>query len=270
VEGQRLKSTKQQAGDTFRVLLFYVSSLIVLMFTSGLTKSLPKPIADLVSVGAAVLLTAGLVLLFTRWSKCRLSDVGLMPGKSTGLRFLLGFLAGFVLAILQAVAVAGSGHHLKLSFVPGFTPSSILAPLTLYFLVACREELVFRSYTLRTLDRTFSSAIAVTVMVIIFVVEHIVAGMPVGMAIIGVGLGGILFSTAALKTKGLSLPLGLHFAWNFGQWIVGFKDTPGIFNAVVDKGYEAQTERLSLTIYILLMLLAITAVVWIYRQPNKR
>ena len=48
-------------------------------------------------------------------------------------------------------------------------------------------------------------------MVIIFILEHILGGTPIGMSIIGVGLGGVLFSIAALKTKGLALPLRHSF-----------------------------------------------------------
>jgi len=236
------------------------------MFTSRLTKSLSKQAADLASIGAAVLLTTALVLLFTRWNKYRLSDIGLTPGKSTVQRFAYGFLIGLLMAVMQALTVAGISSHLKLIVVSNFNIAGILAPLILYFLVACREELVFRSYSLRTLDNTFSSVIAIAVMVGIFIFEHIISGMPLTTALLGVGLGGVLFSIAALKTKGLALPLGLHFAWNFGQWIVGFKNTPGIFNAVVDKGYESRTETLSLIIYTAIMLLAITGIVLFYRK----
>jgi len=257
--------TKKQAGTTVRVLLFYVCSLIVLMFTSRFTKSLPEQTANMISMGAAVLLTIGLILLFTRWSKYRLSDVGLAPGKLTIQRFIIGFMVGLSMATLQAVTVAGISRHLKLIYLPNFTAVSILVPLILYFLVACREELVFRSYSLRALNNAFSPAIAITVMVALFILEHI-AGMPLRMAIPGIGLGGVLFSIAALKTKGLALPLGLHFSWNLGQWCVGFKNTPGIFNAVVDKGYEAQTETLSLIVYIGIMMLAITGVALFYNK----
>jgi len=268
MELQEPKAKKNKAATAARVLLFYLCSLIVLMFTSRFTQGLPEPAADLTSIAAAVLITIGLVLLFTRWNRYHLNDVGLAPGKFTGQRFLIGFLIGLLMAAIQAVTVAGISSHLKLVYVPEFTLNRILPPLILYFLVASREELVFRSYSLRALDNIFSSAIAISAMVIIFILEHIIAGMPTITAVVGIGLGGVLFSIAALKTRGLALPLGIHFSWNFGQWAVGFKNTPGIFKAIVDKGYETQTETLGLGVYILIMLLAITGVILFYRKKS--
>ena len=90
------------------------------------------------------------------------------------------------------------------------------------------------------------------------------------MAIIGSGLGGVLFGVAALKSRGLALPLGLHSAWNFGQWVVGFKNKPGIWNAVVDKGFEKQTENISLTAFAIVMLLAIIAIILFYKRKTKQ
>jgi len=138
-------------------------------------------------------------------------------------------------------ATLGFGH-LRFVFLPGTTALQIIIPFLLYFFVACREELVFRSYFLRRLDYSFPSPFALLVMVVVFIAEHVLAGMEWKMAVIGSGLGGLLFGVAALKTRGLALPIGLHSAWNFGQWMVGFKNKGGVWRAVVEKGYERETE----------------------------
>src|SRR4051812_17004818 len=92
---------------------------------------------------------------------------------------------------------------------------------------------------------------------LIFILEHIASGMTLKMAITGSGSGGVLFGLSALKTKGLALPLGLHSAWNFGQWSMGFKNKPGIWATVVEKGYETRTEHIGLAAFVLVMVLAI-------------
>lgn len=166
------------------------------------------------------------------------------------------------------VAIVWSFGHLKLQYMTIASLQQIMLSFLLYLFVACREELVFRSYPLRSLAYTFSSAVALAIIVAIFIAEHIIAGMSWQMAVVGSGLGGVLFGVAALKTKGLALPLGLHSAWNFGQWIMGFKNEDGLWRAIVDKGYEKDTENIGLAAFVVVIVLAIIGVVLFYRKKN--
>ena len=144
----------------------------------------------------------------------------------------------------------------------------IFSPLLLYFFIACREELVFRSYSLRSLNISLGPILALTIIGIIFIVEHVAGGMTWKMAILGSGAGAILFGVSALKTKGLALSLGLHSAWNFGQWTFGFKNKPGIWEAVVEKGYESEIENVGLTAFVFVMGIAITGICFYYRKSK--
>jgi membrane protease YdiL (CAAX protease family) len=263
----KFKFRMRKLSTLVRVSLFYISSLLVLMFTSWVTKSFSLKVADLLSILLSSVLTFLLVYLFTYWQKLRLADVGMVPGKSTVQRFIAGYVIGISMAVLQALTVLGFGH-LQLIIVPNITFSEIVLPLLLYFFVACREELVFRSYSLRSLDYSFSSSVALPIIVILFIIEHVVAGMSWKMSIIGSGLGGILFGLSALKTRGLALPLGLHSAWNSGQWMMGFKNKPGVWSAVVEKGYERETENIGLAAFVMVMLLAITGIILFYKRQN--
>jgi len=261
------KFRRKQVLTLVRVLFFYMCSLLVLMFTSRLTKNITSELADLSSLVFASVLTFLLVYLFTRWQKLRLNDVGVVPGKLTIQRFVVGYVIGLSMAVIQALTVFGFGH-LQLTIVPNITTQQIILPFFLYFFVACREELVFRSYSLRSLDYSFSSAVGLLFITTIFIVEHVMAGMTWKMAVIGSGLGGILFGLSALKTRGLALPLGLHSAWNFGQWMTGFKNKSGVWNAVVEKGYETETENISLAAFVSVMLLAIIGIVLFYKRKS--
>jgi membrane protease YdiL (CAAX protease family) len=263
------KFRKKRVSTLARVLFFYPCSLLILMFTSRLTKNLSSEAADLLSIVLASVLTFLLVYLFTRWEKLGLADVGVSSGKATIRRFIAGYVIGLLMAVIQALVVFGFGH-LQLTIVPNITALQIVLPLLLYFFVACREELVFRSYSLRSLDYSFSSAVALLFITVIFILEHVVAGMTWKMAIIGSGMGGILFGLSSLKSRGLALPLGLHSAWNFGQWTTGFKNKPGVWNAVVEKRYETETENISLAAFVFVTLLAIIGIVLFYRRKHSR
>ena len=250
-----------------RVIIFYLCSLLVLLFTSRMTKGLSPNVADLLSIFLASVLTFLLVFMFTRWENLHLKNVGVIPGNATVQRFIVGYAIGLLMSAIQGLTVLTFGH-VRFTSVANITVIQILVPFLLYLFVACREELVFRSYSLRSLDYSFSSAVALFFITVIFILEHVVAGMTWKMAIIGSGLGGILFGLAALKTRGLALPLGLHSAWNFGQWMLGFKNKPGILDAVVESGYEQQTENISLAAFSLVMLLTIAGIVLVYKRGS--
>jgi len=250
-----------------RVILFYACTLIVLIPADILSESAEVNIAGQLSMFIATILTFLLVVIFTRWEKLKLNDVGIVPSKKSVSRFSIGFGVGLLMAIMQAMIVLSFGHF-QLKLVPEITITAIVLPLLLYMFAGFREELVFRSYSLRSLSYSLTPFLALIIITVIFVIEHLFGGMTWQNAIIGSGTGAILFGLAALKTKGLALPLGLHIAWNFGQWSLGFKGKPGIWEAIVEKGYESQVQNIGMGAYLLAMGLAITGVCIFYRKEK--
>jgi membrane protease YdiL (CAAX protease family) len=263
------KTRTKQLYTLTRVILFYICSVIVLIFTSSLMKNLSVKVADLFSILLATIVTFLLIVLFTRWEKLTFDQIGLIPRKKSVQRFIAGYTIGLSMAVLQALIVLSFGHF-QLVLVQPITVAEIVLSLLLYLLIACREELVFRSYSLRSLNYSLSSGLALFIITAIFILEHIAAGMTWKMAIIGSGLGGILFGLSALKTKGLALPLGLHSAWNFGQWSMGFKGKPGIWEGVIEKGYESSAANIGLAAFVLVMVLAIIGVLVVYRKESMK
>ena len=71
--------------------------------------------------------------------------------------------------------------------------------------MACREELVFRSYSLRSLGYSLTPIIALIIITVIFILEHVVSGMTWKMAMLGSGAGGILFGFSSVENKRNSL-----------------------------------------------------------------
>src|SRR4051812_13074552 len=97
------------------------------MFTSRLTKSLSKEVADLLSIILASELSFLLVYLFTRWEKLFLIDVGVVPSKASIQRFIIGYVIGLVMAATQVLIVFGFGH-LQLLFISHITAREIIVP----------------------------------------------------------------------------------------------------------------------------------------------
>lgn len=267
ISEKNLKTTSKPFNLVGRVLIFSLCCVFILIFCSILTQNLPSKIVNHSSISLATLLTFLLILLFLKWEKLELSDVGIIPEKYSYLRFIFGYIIGFAMAATQALIVLSYGHF-ELILVQEIAMVDILFSLLLYFVVACREELAFRSYSLRSLNISLGPVWALTIIGAIFIVEHVAGGMTWKMAVLGSGLGAILFGISALKTKGLALPLGLHGAWNFGQWTFGFKNKPGIWEAAVEKGYEGEVENVGLAAFIIVMLTAIVGVFVYYRKSN--
>lgn len=259
--------TTQRFYTVARVLLFSMCCVMILIICSGFTQHLPAAFSDHVSIFSATVLTFLLILLFLKWEKLRLDDVGIIPGNDSIYRFLFGYVIGFGMAASQALIVLIYGHF-QLKLVTEISIVDILSPMLLYFLIACREELAFRSYSLRSLNLSLRPVPALAIIAIIFIIEHVAGGMSWKMAILGSGAGAILFGVSALKTKGLALSLGLHSAWNFGQWSFGFKNKAGIWQAVVEKGYESEIENVGLAAFLFVMAIAIAGIFFYYRNSK--
>jgi membrane protease YdiL (CAAX protease family) len=141
--------------------------------------------------------------------------------------------------------------------------------LLTYIAVSCREELGFRGYPLFRLKGFFGVWGAQIIVALVFAVEHMAGGWPLLRAILGAGVGSLMFGMAAIATRGLAVPIGLHAAWNFGDWILGGKGTPGLWQVVVEEGQQ-QRAQLSGTFGYLTVVSLATITFWLwYRSKTK-
>ena len=65
------------------------------------------------------------------------------------------------------------------------------------------------------------------------------------------------------------MPIGLHAAWNFGQWALGLKGEPGLWKATVEEGLDGPAE-LSGTISYLAVMASATLAFWLWHRGMKR
>ncbi|HMI06332.1 MAG TPA: type II CAAX endopeptidase family protein [Flavobacterium sp.] len=250
-----------------RVLAFCMCCMIVLIVGSSLTKNLPKPWSELLLGIVATVAVFGFTVLFSRWEKIRLDKLGVTPKKGTIRRFIFGFIIGLLLSITHTALVLLFSHA-KIVSVSSLSFSAIVFTFLLYFVLALREELAFRGYPLRALYCSIGSWKSQIIIAVIFSLEHIAGGYTITQAFLGAGTGAILFGIAALRSKGIALPVGIHFAWNLGQWCVGFKNEPGIWNTIIEKGYESKHEQITFIMYLIIMGFAILSF-YLYRVTDQ-
>jgi uncharacterized protein len=253
-----------------RVCLFILCTAALLAFAAPLCSRLPGQWAKLalgVSTSAGTLL---LSQLFLRWERLKLDDAGEAPNKWSAIRLTAGFGVGCLLVGVQTLIVAFSGHVLWV-----YMPVSGLAPIALslgaYLALASREELAFRGYPLRRLEWRFGAWVAQLAIALAFALEHKAGGYTWSNALLGAFVGSLLFGIAALSTRGLAVPIGLHAAWNFGQWLLGQSDTAGVWKPIVEAGYQSKVNHLLIIGYLVAFMLAMAAFgLWGKRQSLSK
>lgn len=249
-----------------RVVFFCLLCPIILATISGLIKDFHTEWNQHLLLIVTIAITYGFTILFVKWERLQLKDVGVIANNMTFKKVVIGFGIGLFMTMLQPAFVLLFGHY-KIALAPSFSFYTILFYFTLYILVAIREELAFRGYPLFSLNYRFGLLTAQIIILIIFSLEHVAGGMTWFQAFIGAGTGALLFGLAALKTNGIALPIGLHAAWNFGQWCLGFKKETGILQGITDKGFENIIERNAWIAYLLIMTIAL--VFFYFYKPTE-
>lgn len=180
------------------------------------------------------LVSAGLVavlLWYSRLGWTQRAACGLGFDRRTPMRFLLGVVLGALL-LAAPVAVLAGVDDVRWVRGPDVEIGTVAAAFTAYLLLSCLEELGFRSYPLLGLQQELGLWTAQAIVAMAFIAYHIAYGQPWFSAVVGTGLGSLLFGTAAVVSRGLALPIGLHAAWNFGSWALGDKGLPGVWTPV--------------------------------------
>lgn len=249
-----------------RVLLFLIACAVVLAFAAPIAQRFAARDFELFLGVVTSIATFALTAIFVRWERLSLADAGAEPNGGSLARLVLGFLIGSVIIAAWAVIslAAGQVHWVR---AHDFDPGSIAVALLAYLSLACREELAFRGYPLRMLDRRFGLWPAQLSIAFMFALEHKLAGATWVDAFLGSGVGSLLFGMAAIATRGLAIPIGIHAAWNLGHWALGLKGTPGVWR-VIERPHSTGVE--GIFVYDAVMLFAVFAFwVW-HRRSAKR
>ena len=248
-----------------RVLLFLIACAAVLAFTEPIAQRSAGKQFELFLGAVTSITTFALTAIFVRWEALSLADVGAKPNGGSLAKLVLGFLIGLVIIAAWAgiSLAAGQVHWIRAN---DFDVRSIAMALLAYLSLACREELAFRGFPLRMLDRRFGLWPAQLFIAVMFALEHKLAGATWVDAFLGAGVGSLLFGMAAIATRGLAMPIGIHAAWNLGHWALGLKGTPGVWRVVEERRNPGVA---GLFIYDVVMLFAMVAF-WLWRRRSAK
>ena len=158
-----------------------------------------------------------------------------LPRRPTAWReWKLGIALGWGLIVLAVLpmAVAGTLHVHFWTSQRAF--GLLLLNLATLAVAALAEEVAFRGYSYRRLIETTGPVAATILMSLLFGVGHMLNPGATWASTLVTILAGVLLSVAWLRTHGLWLGWGLHFAWNasmgilFGLPISGLNDFSSI------------------------------------------
>ena len=251
-----------------RIVLFFVACVAMLIVATPVARLFPKvPLA--ISIGVASSFGAlALTLVFVRWDGVSAHDVGAAPDRHSVSRLAAGFVLGLLLVAINTLAMWCTGHVTWI-WTPAPNLFDAAVTLVVFLLLASREELAFHGYPLRRLESVYGEWVAQAVVALIFALEHVAGGSSWANAFIGSGVGSLLFGMAAIASRGLALPIGLHAAWNFGDWLRGGKDSVGVWKAVVDEAFAGSVETAGMVSYVVLFLLT-TLSFWRWHRISLR
>lgn len=208
----------------WRIAVFIIVVALILFGLSAILVPLFARFGVVRSNELSTFIVHGSVLAAT-WGICRvlekrpLRSVGLGLHERTGIELVQGLLLGALMMTFIFVVNIAFGFA---SFSCKALPLQQILQISLisiidFSLVAFGEELLFRGYLFQTLAEGTTKLTAVIVFAGLFALGHFHNPNATTFSLVNIAIAGVFLSVAYLKTRGLWLPIGTHFTWNYFQ-----------------------------------------------------
>jgi hypothetical protein len=256
---------EQQEGKArvfVRVLVFWGGYLAIVFLASKAIAMVPPPwnqLAAGLSSGAAIY---ALTLLFLRREGRGVGDVGLDFQAMSVPRLFLGVPIGLVIFLLNVLLVGLLVSRMRLQLVPHVNLTKCLLAVCTLLALSFMEELGFRGYPLRTLLLRFRPWQAQAIVAVAFGLSHLTSGWSWYAIVFGVIPSALVFGAAAIASRGLALPTGIHAGVNLARWAT---NGSGVWRIVIDDQARNRTESWASISGIIITLLA-ALVFWRWRS----
>ncbi len=213
----------------YRVLLF-VGLAVILIFLAGtlvasVGSALHKPKQWLMEgaplaafyglLCAALLLQSSFFLRTIDQRSFRTLGLWFYPGWGRELSRGVGLGVGLMVVIVAILVAMGEVGYSGPTSDGTRALLGILVTTGVMLLAAVFEEVAFRGYAFQRMVDEAGPIVAVAVFSGLFGALHLSNPSATLLSTANTALAGVLFSLAYLKTRGLWLPIGLHWAWNF-------------------------------------------------------
>jgi len=213
-----------KAKYIFKSVLFcvvFTGLLVIFSFAKGF---IPNEFERLAHGVIGTLAAFFATVLFLRIDRNRFSSIGLTFERNTVVKFLVGVITGVVIMGLLAMSVIYfTNVEIKVNQESNLLHFLLVtAPL---LPLAFMEELGFRAYPLQILKDRIGIRLSIIITSILFGLYHIVNGWSIASAFYGPAVWGLIFGLAAIYSKGIAMPTGIHYAANLTTSAFGAKNT---------------------------------------------
>jgi len=226
------ESTLPARSDRLLQLALFITSMAWILCSQALAAHAAQGIAlrffllpERPLLGAVFflfLLAVGFSMLqaLSRQSADLRSVLGLPRRRTSGREWTLGAAIGWGCVVLAVLPMALAGT-LQITFWTA--PRSfwlLLLNLATFAIATLAEEVAFRGFPYRRLIAAIGPVAATIAMSLFFGLLHAFNSSATRASVLITMLAGLLFSVAWLRTHGLWLGWGLHFAWNASMGLI--------------------------------------------------
>ena len=275
-----LDSTTSRRSERALQLALFLSSVFWFLAADAVAGRAARGLSEHFSLGPIRPLLTSIFLLFLlalgftvlqtlSGRRAPLRDIFGLPRRPTSAReWSLGAALGWGLVVLAILPMAlARALNIHLWAQPRAFGLLLLNLLTLA-VAALAEEVAFRGYPFRRLIQAIGPTGATIALSLLFGLAHILNPGATGASTLVTALAGLLLSLAWLRTHGLWLGWGFHFAWNasiailFGLPISGITDFASVvqtrtFGPFWLTGGDYGPEGAAFTVIVLLLGIAI-------------
>lgn len=268
-EGPVARETRLRLGPVLgRVVFFWLVFGLLVLSAGKLAGFAPRAWQGFVCGVIGSIGTLGFTWWLLRRDGLGMQDAGLAWRHGSVGRFMVGVFIGVGLFAGMAVINATFGG-VRWVRSPEVGLTAVLVSALTFLALGCLEELGFRGYPLRMLERPMSLWGAQILVAAMFGFSHYIQGWPLLPALLGTGLGSLVFGMAAIATRGLAAPIGIHAAGNLIDWMLGGKGPSGLWKIVITEESRSHSQLVSTLGYCLVMTAA-TAGFWLWQRRQKR
>ncbi len=224
-------------------------------------------------LGGLMLTCIALLITFIALKKDKktFKDIGFLLERKTPIRFTIGFLVGLFITVLMLLIVIRFSC-IELSYNVDSNIPSVLFWLLAFFPLAFMEEIIFRGYAFIKINKSIGLWPAQILLAILFAWYHDFTGLAFFDQLLGPGIWALIYGIAAVWSKGLAFPTGLHMAINVVLALAGQKDSRHAiwnleYSTEITPILKAQTEKIGMIMQISILVIAI--ILTEYYRRNK-
>lgn len=206
-------------------------------------------------------------LLFIKAGNGSIRSIGVYPlNRHHWVQFFTGSaVGGGMLLATLAATVFLTGDTVSFN---RFDPVYLAVTMISVLWSAYAQEFVFRGFPFHALLSKYRGWKVQLIIMIPFGLMHVNAQMDastIAIVMLTTGLGSLLFGLAYIKTRNLSLPVGLHFGWNYLQELLPRTADNNTRGLITIHTTHISYNRLMVIFPYLLIILAAIFLLWAWK-----